>query len=119
MKIASTAAEAAVTAPKMSRNSRSQAIWYTSAQNPETEQKGGNRRGPCPHVSGSEPTRRRMRDVTCDCLTAPELDASALRFRECKPHSIGFRPRTDEERRRSGLFTLLHVFLKTRQAVRA
>ena len=35
MKIASTAADAAVEAPKISRKSRSQATWYTSAQKPE------------------------------------------------------------------------------------
>src|SRR5437763_16104578 len=35
MKMASTAADAAVDAPKISRNSRSQPIWYTRAQKPD------------------------------------------------------------------------------------
>src|SRR5262245_30234688 len=35
MKIASTAAEDGVEAPKMSRNSRNQAVWNTRAQRPE------------------------------------------------------------------------------------
>src|SRR6185436_496408 len=35
MKMAMTAAEASVEAPKINRKSRCQAIWYTSAQKPE------------------------------------------------------------------------------------
>jgi hypothetical protein len=35
MKIARTAADAAVDAPKKSRNSRSQVVWQTRAQSPE------------------------------------------------------------------------------------
>lgn len=40
MKIATTAAEAAVEAPKMRRNSRCHATWYTSAQKPDPKRNG-------------------------------------------------------------------------------
>ena len=41
MKIASTAAEAAVDAPKMSRNSRSHPIWYDQRATSRAEQHSG------------------------------------------------------------------------------
>jgi hypothetical protein len=40
MKIASTAAEAAVDAPKINRNSRVQTTWYTRAHKPEPKRRG-------------------------------------------------------------------------------
>jgi hypothetical protein len=43
MKIAVTAALARVDAPKMRRNSRSQADWYTSEHAPERKRSGASR----------------------------------------------------------------------------